>query len=180
MDEIDLTGRRFWKLVAQERVLKTENGWKWRCQCDCGQFVVAHERTLLTGSGGQCWRCSQLSRVGRCAKCKGAVWARGLCHNHYTKWRMQDEKIRQKTLALNREAYGVRCKIEGTQWKVDKNRKARKAMPDWYVRQCHKLPPDTPKGVIDQHRRLIMTQRDEREKQGRRIGQLRRKPDVLY
>ena len=57
---IDLTGKRFGKLVAIGRAEKptqfslssTAGAW-WRCSCDCGTEVVLHTRRIRRGA----WVC---------------------------------------------------------------------------------------------------------------------------
>ena len=46
----DLTGKRFGKLVALERIGKGlgNRGWVWRCQCDCGNIVETFRSNLTS------------------------------------------------------------------------------------------------------------------------------------
>ncbi len=47
---IDITGKRFGKLVVLERV--TNKGWK--CQCDCGTIIITQTSNLTTGHTLSC------------------------------------------------------------------------------------------------------------------------------
>lgn len=61
---LDLTGRRFGRLVALERAARSANGKaRWRCRCDCGrEFITAG----LYLRGGQTKSCGCLrSEKGR-------------------------------------------------------------------------------------------------------------------
>lgn len=49
MRALELTGRRFTRLVAQERVAK-----KWRCLCDCGNEVFVVPANLTSGNTRSC------------------------------------------------------------------------------------------------------------------------------
>lgn len=52
---IDLTGKRFGLLVAEERLAKTASGViKWRCRCDCGNKHVTSRNTLRAGDIVSC------------------------------------------------------------------------------------------------------------------------------
>jgi hypothetical protein len=180
--EANLAGRRFGKLVAQERLYKADRGWRWRCVCDCGQIVIAHEYTLWKGTTSQCWRCIQKSIKGRCEVCGQQAWARGRCHNHYLQWRSENVPgSKEKRLHAIRERHEQRVREEGTEWKVEKNRKARIGIPDWYVRQCHKLPADASPEVIEEHRKEILAKRAERKAAGvRGPGAPRRVPNFIH
>jgi len=53
MKLIDLQGKKFGKLTAQERVpLKKRT--KWKCQCDCGSSVEVYAQNLVTGNTTTC------------------------------------------------------------------------------------------------------------------------------
>lgn len=52
---IDLTGKRYGKLVALERNDKDKQGrWRWLCKCDCGKSVVVKSNNLRTGNSKSC------------------------------------------------------------------------------------------------------------------------------
>ena len=52
---IDLTGRRFGRLVALERAANTASGnRRWLCQCDCGQTVIIGAADLRSGHSKSC------------------------------------------------------------------------------------------------------------------------------
>lgn len=51
----DLTGQRFGRLVALERLPeKSGNSYLWRCQCDCGQIVNVTASALISGNKKSC------------------------------------------------------------------------------------------------------------------------------
>lgn len=55
MNEIDLTGQRFGKLVVIDRAPKTDKGLTaWNCQCDCGNKCIATTKRLRNGSKKSC------------------------------------------------------------------------------------------------------------------------------
>lgn len=52
---IDITGQRFGRLVALAREGSQKNeGWTWRCVCDCGSEVVSTSRNLRSGNTRSC------------------------------------------------------------------------------------------------------------------------------
>lgn len=56
MGYIDLTGRRFGKLVVIEKTeLRASNGGViWRCKCDCGNETTTASKNLLSGNSKSC------------------------------------------------------------------------------------------------------------------------------
>lgn len=51
----DLTGQRFGRLVALERLPeKSGSSYLWRCQCDCGNFVNVSASALIAGNKKSC------------------------------------------------------------------------------------------------------------------------------
>ena len=51
----DITGKRFGRLVAIERLNKKEHGrYVWKCECDCGKNVAVEISNLTTGSTKSC------------------------------------------------------------------------------------------------------------------------------
>lgn len=59
---IELTNKRFGKLVARDYILhETKHGnqkWMWLCDCDCGDQVKARTNELTKGVKTQCKNCS--------------------------------------------------------------------------------------------------------------------------
>lgn len=52
---IDITGKRFGRLVALEETEQRRNGSTvWLCQCDCGNVHLASYRTLMRGNTKSC------------------------------------------------------------------------------------------------------------------------------
>jgi hypothetical protein len=51
---LDLTGRRFGKLVATERAPNCGGRTQWRCKCDCGQYTVVRTQNLISGNTVSC------------------------------------------------------------------------------------------------------------------------------
>ena len=51
---IDLTGQRFGRLVAVERVEGKNNHTRWLCKCDCGKEIIAHKTSLDSGRTKSC------------------------------------------------------------------------------------------------------------------------------
>lgn len=50
----DLTGQRFGKLVALERVNEERRGFLWKCQCECGKLAEVKSYSLLNGHTRSC------------------------------------------------------------------------------------------------------------------------------
>ena len=51
---LDLTGRRFGRLTAVERLEKKGSNYVWRCTCDCGGEANVEVRSLLSGNTTSC------------------------------------------------------------------------------------------------------------------------------
>lgn len=51
---VDISGERFGKLVAIERLSPVEGGYLWRCKCDCGNETVKLAKDLRYGSVKSC------------------------------------------------------------------------------------------------------------------------------
>ena len=51
---IDLTGKRFERLVVVGRLYKKENEWYWLCQCDCGNTKEVRGVSLREGKTRSC------------------------------------------------------------------------------------------------------------------------------
>jgi hypothetical protein len=55
MARIDMTGRRFGRLIGIEPCAKDSSGHlHWRCECDCGQEVVARGADIRRGAVSSC------------------------------------------------------------------------------------------------------------------------------
>ena len=54
MKLIDLTGRRFGRLVVVEKAASLNGRTRWLCKCDCGKECIVHKRSLLTGNTTSC------------------------------------------------------------------------------------------------------------------------------
>lgn len=51
---LDLTGKRFGKLVALERAPSRNRNTYWLCQCDCGNQTVVQTGNLTRGATRSC------------------------------------------------------------------------------------------------------------------------------
>ncbi|TIW28706.1 MAG: hypothetical protein E5V63_04310 [Mesorhizobium sp.] len=53
---VDITGRRFGRLVAREHIpgKRGGRGGNWRCECDCGNTVETHQYSLRRGATTSC------------------------------------------------------------------------------------------------------------------------------
>lgn len=51
---IDLTGKRFGRLVVLEKDVKHGKNWYWKCQCDCGNIVSVDGKSLRGGATKSC------------------------------------------------------------------------------------------------------------------------------
>lgn len=76
----DLTGKRFGKLVAIERI--KEKGSKWLCKCDCGKYTSVLTWNLVSGMTKSCG-CGKgrPMRSTKCWECKNisfCEWSKGV------------------------------------------------------------------------------------------------------
>lgn len=60
----DLTGQRFGRLVARAAHERTGRGWRWLCDCDCGQTKVTLGALLSSGETISCG-CASRERIAR-------------------------------------------------------------------------------------------------------------------
>ena len=61
----DITGQRFGRLVALERLNKKRgSSFLWRCQCDCGKTVETSANSLLSGNTRSCG-CLRIEAIRR-------------------------------------------------------------------------------------------------------------------
>lgn len=51
---IDLTGKRFTRLLVLEKLDKRKSEWFWKCQCDCGNIVEVRGVSLREGKTRSC------------------------------------------------------------------------------------------------------------------------------
>ena len=51
---IDLTGKKFGRLTAVEKLYKKGNEWYWKCQCDCGNICEVRGVSLREGKTKSC------------------------------------------------------------------------------------------------------------------------------
>ena len=51
---IDLTGKRFTRLLVLERLDKRKSEWFWKCQCDCGNEKEVRTDCLTNGVVQSC------------------------------------------------------------------------------------------------------------------------------
>ena len=51
MKHVDLTGKRFGRLLVLERLPHTEKLYKYKCLCDCGNIIEAKAVNLKSRSG---------------------------------------------------------------------------------------------------------------------------------
>lgn len=51
---IDITNKRFGRLVAIKPCEKTKHGWKWLCKCDCGNSSIVLKHLLTSGHTTSC------------------------------------------------------------------------------------------------------------------------------
>ena len=95
---IDLSGRRFGRLVVQTRTISLNHKATWICLCDCGNTHTVRSGTLLKGEVRSCG-CFQRETRGQHRRTHGAsrtsvyrTWtvAKGRCYNptdpHYDRY----------------------------------------------------------------------------------------------
>lgn len=58
----DISNQRFGRLVAIEPAVKSKNGWKWLCKCDCGNEKLVYKH-LLTSSHTTSCGCYHKKRI---------------------------------------------------------------------------------------------------------------------
>lgn len=54
MAAIDITGQRFGRLVAMERVNRPHSEWRWRLACDCGGETITTVSKVRSGYTSSC------------------------------------------------------------------------------------------------------------------------------
>ncbi len=73
----DLTGQRFGRLVAQERLPeKKDDSYLWRCQCDCGVIAEITAAALTKGQAQSCGCLSIEAKQARASDLKGQRFGR--------------------------------------------------------------------------------------------------------
>ena len=127
MKQLNLTGKRFGKLVAIKTAGKTKNGaYLWQCKCDCGNEIIANVGNLKNGHTKSCG-CLRVDR------CKPNFTKHGLEHTRlYGIW--SDMRLRcydEKNIAYHR--YGGRGITICDEWKNDV-----KAFYDWATANGYK------------------------------------------
>lgn len=127
MKQLNLTGKRFGKLVAIKAAGKTKNGaYLWKCKCDCGNEIIANVGNLKNGHTKSCG-CLRVDR------CKTNFTKHGLEHTRlYGIW--SDMRLRcydEKNIAYHR--YGGRGITICDEWKNDV-----KAFYDWATANGYK------------------------------------------
>ena len=127
MKQLNLTGKRFGKLVAIKTAGKTKNGaYLWKCKCDCGNEIIANVGNLKNGHTKSCG-CLRVDR------CKTNFTKHGLEHTRlYGIW--SDMRLRcydEKNIAYHR--YGGRGITICDEWKNDV-----KAFYDWATANGYK------------------------------------------
>ena len=127
MKQLNLTGKRFGKLVVIKTAGKTKNGaYLWQCKCDCGNEIIANVGNLKNGHTKSCG-CLRVDR------CKTNFTKHGLEHTRlYGIW--SDMRLRcydEKNIAYHR--YGGRGITICNEWKNDV-----KAFYDWATANGYK------------------------------------------
>ena len=127
MKQLNLTGKRFGKLVAIKTAGKTKNGaYLWKCKCDCWNEIIANVGNLRNGHAKSCG-CLRVDR------CKTNFTKHGLEHTRlYGIW--FDMRLRcydEKNIAYHR--YGGRGITICDEWKNDV-----KAFYDWATANGYK------------------------------------------
>ena len=120
MKQLNITGKRFGKLVAIKTIGKNKNGvYLWQCKCDCGNEITASVGNLNNGHTKSCG-CLRADR------CKTKFTKHGLERTRlYDIWR--DMRLRcydERNISYNR--YGGRGITICDEWKEDV-----KAFYDW-------------------------------------------------
>lgn len=66
INQLDLTGQRFGKLVAIKRDYNKKdknNNFYWECKCDCGNIISVAATYLKSGKSTSCLSCSQIEDI---------------------------------------------------------------------------------------------------------------------
>lgn len=113
---VDLTGKRFGKLIALEKI-KNHKRTKWLCQCDCGNKTEIWGRHLLRGDTQSCGCISESfisTNIKRyCLKNHNAKTEYNICKNPITnRYLPYDIYIYQ---GKNRKLNGIYIEINGVQ-----------------------------------------------------------------
>lgn len=90
----DITGQRFGRLIALERLDKKRgSSFMWKCQCDCGNTLETSANSLLSGNTRSCG-CLRIEAIKRTNAKYGSVAARmrlvdGTCVDRIERSRLQ-------------------------------------------------------------------------------------------
>lgn len=90
MKPLDITGKRFGKLVAIERAHKTLCGkWKWLCRCDCGNYKEIDIHSLLRKDRPSTVSCGMCKKSMKGTKC----YKHGMTHtNIYQRYKLMKNR----------------------------------------------------------------------------------------
>lgn len=108
---LDITGHRFGRLVALERVDRPKNQWRWLCKCDCGGKRVVGRGDLTSGKTSSCgclrverqWHTHRMTKSGE-----------------YNSWRAMHERCRNQK-SKHFKYYGGRGIIICDRWYLFEN-----------------------------------------------------------
>ena len=112
----DLTGQRFGKLIAIERVPHPSKRAHWRCRCDCGQEAIKNSKYLLCGDTTSCG-CDQRAMRARGHTKHGGI-VKGVKRREYVIWRSMKSRCYTKS-SSNYRFYGANGITICERWRND-------------------------------------------------------------
>lgn len=91
MKFLDLTGRRFGRLIVAERMSRINRGTRWDCLCDCGKHITVYAHNLASGCTSSC---GCLQREARAARATHGQYRNNSVSPEIKAW----EKMRERCL----------------------------------------------------------------------------------
>lgn len=104
---IDLTGKRFGRLVVIGRADKKHNQYRWLCRCDCGKEVVVYGQPLRKGTTKSCG-CLHREIVGQGLRLNRPLIKAGETFGH---WTVLEDEIRGEPLIACRCVCGKERRV---------------------------------------------------------------------
>lgn len=103
---IDLTGRRFERLLVIDRAKNSKSGKVyWRCLCACGAQVDVRSRRLRDGTTRSCGCLARELTSVRSAMRRGELasnWRGGRCAHDYVRVTVNGRKVKEHRLVMER------------------------------------------------------------------------------
>ena len=100
MKHVDLTGKRFGRLLVLERLPHTEKLYKYKCLCDCGNIIEAKAVNLKSGKVKSCGCLKHEFAVNRIENREDAILRR-----EYSNLKKRDRKFSETGDVIDYETF---------------------------------------------------------------------------